>query len=198
MNILTCTRVRIFTSAMVITTGLLAADRSWADPCPRPVEQTALDSRALQIELMVAALSCGKRSNYNAFVKKYQGDLVKHGRCLQSFFQRKHGAAGPRNLNAFITQLANQASHRSSITHTAFCVNSSSLFDRLLSARPIILNELLASYATRPTPDRAPCGGKINTDRKPVGYGCSGSTVAVDPKLKAPKKLGERGVAGHR
>ena len=94
MNSINWSSVRIFTPAMIITTGLLTADSAWADPCTDPVAQTALNTRALQTELMVAALSCGNRIHYNAFVIKYQGDLVKHGRSLQSFFQRKHGAAG--------------------------------------------------------------------------------------------------------
>ena len=104
MNSINWSSVRIFTPAMIITTGLLTADSAWADPCTDPVAQTALNTRALQTELMVAALSCGNRIHYNAFVIKYQGDLVKHGRSLQSFFQRKHGAAGRKNLNTFITR----------------------------------------------------------------------------------------------
>ena len=178
--------VRSFTSAMVITTGLLTADPAWAVPCTSPVDQTAHKTRALQTELMVAALSCGNRIHYNAFVRKYQGDFVKHGRSLQSFFQRKHGAAGRQNLNTFITRLANEASHRSSITHAAFCANSSSLFDRLLSARPVTLEKILESSTTS-SHDIAPCGGKSNTNGKPIGYGFSGSKAIVNNNPKAPK-----------
>ncbi|MGH8532189.1 MAG: hypothetical protein ACREV1_05515 [Gammaproteobacteria bacterium] len=184
MNSINWSPVRTFASAMVITTGLLTADFAWADACAGPVDQTALNTRALQTELMVAALSCGNRIHYNAFVRKYQGDLVKHGRSLQSFFQRKHGAAGRKNLNTFITRLANEASHRSSITHAEFCVNSSSLFNRLLSARSVKLDELLA---TTSSPDIAPCGGKINTNGKLIGYGFSGGKATVDNNPKAPK-----------
>ncbi|MGH8522367.1 MAG: hypothetical protein ACREU9_13310 [Gammaproteobacteria bacterium] len=187
MNSINWSPVRTFTSAMVITTGLLTADSAWADPCTGPVEQTALNTRALQTELMVAALSCGNRIHYNAFVIRYQGDLVKHGRSLQSFFLRKHGAAGRKNLNTFITRLANQASHRSSITHAAFCANSSSLFDRLLSARPVTLEKLLESSTTTSNHDIAPCGGKINTNGKPIGNDFSGSKAIVNNNPKGPK-----------
>jgi hypothetical protein len=172
---------------MVITTGLLTADPAWAGPCTGPIEQTALNTRALQTELMVAALSCGNRIHYNAFVRKYQGDLVKHGRSLQSFFQRKHGAAGQKNLNTFITRLANEASQRSSITHAAFCANSSSPFDRLLSATPVKLEKLLERSTATSTHDIAPCGGKINTNGKTIGYDFSGSKAIVGDNLKGPK-----------
>lgn len=158
---------------MVITTGLFTADSGRADSCAGSVEQIALNSRALQTELMVAALSCGNRIRYNAFVIKYRGDLVKHGRSLQSFFQRKHGAAGRKNLNTFITRLANEASQRSSITHAAFCANSSSLFNRLLGATPVILEKLLERSSPTSSHDIAPCGGKINTNGKPIDYGFS-------------------------
>ncbi len=187
MNSINWRPVRIFTSAMVITTGLITADSAWAEPCAGPGEQTALDTRALQTELMVAALSCGNRIHYNAFVRKYQGDLVKHGRTLQSFFQRKHGAAGRKNLNTFITRLANEASHRSSITHAAFCANSSLLLNRLLSARSVRLEKLLENSTTTSSHDIAPCGGKINTNGKPIADGYSGSKAIVSDNQKGPK-----------
>ncbi|MGH8488270.1 MAG: hypothetical protein ACREXS_05230 [Gammaproteobacteria bacterium] len=187
MNSINWSPVRTFTSVMVIMTGLLTADSGWADPCTDPVEQTALDTRALQTELMVAALSCGNRIHYNAFVRKYRGDLVKHGRSLRSFFQRKHGAAGQKNLNTFITRLANEASQRSSITHAAFCANSSSLFNRLLGARPVTLEESLESSTTTSSHDIPPCGGKINTNGRTIGYGFSDSKAIVSDNLKGPK-----------
>jgi hypothetical protein len=186
VNSINWSSVRTFTPAMIITTGLLTAGSAWADPCTDPVAQTALNTRALQTELMVAALSCGNRIHYNAFVIKYRGDLVKHGRSLQSFFQREHGAAGRKNLNTFITRLANEASQRSSITHAAFCANSSSLFNRLLSARPVTLEKLLAS-STSSSYDIAPCGGKIITNEKPIGYGFSGSKAIASDNPKGPK-----------
>ncbi len=176
-----------FTSAITITIGLLTADSAWAAPCTGPVEQSALNTRALQTELMVAALSCGNKFHYNAFVRKYQGDLVKHGRSLQSLFQRKHGAAGRKNLNTFVTRLANEASHRSSITHAAFCANSSSLFNRLLNAGPVDLEKLLEGPTTPSSHDFAPCGGTIDPDGKPIGYGLSDSKTIVGDNLKGPK-----------
>ncbi|MGH8508769.1 MAG: hypothetical protein ACREVH_08640 [Gammaproteobacteria bacterium] len=179
--------LRTFTSTMVITTGLLMAVSASADPCRGSVEQSALNTRALQTELMVAALSCGNKIHYNAFVKKYQGDLVKHGRSLQSLFQRKHGAAGRKNLNTFITRLANEASHRSSVTHAAFCANSSSLFDRLLNAGSVKLEKLLESSTTSSSHEFAPCGGTVNTDGKRIGYSFSDSKTIVSDNLKGPK-----------
>ena len=187
MNSINWSSVRTFTPAMIIATGLLTADSAWADPCTDPVAQTALNTRALQTELMVAALSCGNRIHYNAFVIKYRGDLVKHGRSLQSFFQRKHGAAGRKNLNTFITRLANEASQRSSITHAAFCANSSLLFNRLLSAKPVKLEKLLASSTTTSSHDIAPCGGKINTNEKPIADGFSASKAIASDNPKGPK-----------
>ncbi len=187
MNSIHSSPVRAFTSAMVITTGLLTAASAWADPCTGPVEQIAFNTRALQTELMVAALSCGNRIHYNAFVIKYQGDLIKHGRSLQSFFQRKHGAAGRKNLNTFITRLANEASQRSSITHAAFCTNSSLLLNRLLSSRSVRLEKLLESSTTTPSHDIAPCGGKIATNGKPIADGFSGSKAIVSGNPKGPK-----------
>ncbi|MGH8626401.1 MAG: hypothetical protein ACREYC_14420 [Gammaproteobacteria bacterium] len=122
---------RIRASVAVVMTGLLTGDPAWAEVCAQPHERTALSTRVLQTELMVAALCCGNRPLYNAFVTKFRGQLVKQGRSLRSFFHRHHGGGGEENLNSFITRLANEASQRSNADRAAFCSQASSLFRQL-------------------------------------------------------------------
>lgn len=143
-------------------TGLLTVDAAWAEVvCAHPLEHIALNSRVLQTELMVAALSCGNRPLYNAFVSKFRGDLVNQGRSLRSFFQRHHGGGGGDNLNRFITRLANEASQRSNAGRAAFCSDASLVFPQLLNNKRLNFETLLDSPTLAMRHSISSCGGKI-------------------------------------
>lgn len=118
-------------SAAFVIRGLLNVDTAWAEACAQPHEHTALSARVLQTELMVAALSCGNRPLYNTFVRKFRDDLVKQGHSLRLFFARHYADRGEKDLNIFITRLANEASQRSNADRAAFCSQASSLFRQL-------------------------------------------------------------------
>lgn len=100
-----------------------------------PVERLAVRARVVQSEMMVAALSCGLRSQYNAVVAEFQTELVSHGRVLRSMFTRTHGAGGQKALDRFITQLANDASIRSNRARSAYCDSAKRTFKDVLSRR---------------------------------------------------------------
>lgn len=123
-------------STLVLTLGLTMPNMTMADGCAKPDEHTALNARALQTELMVAALACRHRDRYNAFVTKYRAELVKQGQSMQSYFRRQHGAAGQKNMNAFVTRLANGVSRRSFKERQTFCGHAAAMFNQLLSAKP--------------------------------------------------------------
>ncbi len=82
--------------------------------CAKSTEYQALNMRALQSELMVAALSCSQRRNYNWFATQYKPQLNAYGTQIINFFKR-HGAKdnGEKLLNDFITKMANRASRAS-------------------------------------------------------------------------------------
>ncbi len=153
------TRVRA--SVAVVMIGLLTVDPAWAEVCARPHERTALSSRVLQTELMVAALCCGNRPLYNAFVTKFRGELVKQGRSLRSFFQRHHGGGGEENLNSFITRLANEASRRSNAERAGFCAQASLLFRQLLHNKRLNFETLLDSPTLTMRHSILSCGAKV-------------------------------------
>jgi hypothetical protein len=104
-----------------LAAAILAAMPAFAADCADTVEQAALQTRAVQTEFMVAALACGQSEYYNAFVIKFQPQLIREGKNLQAYFRRLHGASGTKRLNAFVTQLANLASERSIVDRGLFC-----------------------------------------------------------------------------
>ncbi|WP_237217372.1 hypothetical protein [Falsiroseomonas oryziterrae] len=123
------------TSFRLVLGGLAAliAGPAIAQSCIPAAERTAFDVRAVQSQLMVAALACGRDNDYNAFVRKFQRDLQASYNGLQSHFRRTAGAAGQRELDNFITILANAHSQDSIRAGSFFCPLTTPLFQQALA-----------------------------------------------------------------
>ena len=98
-------------------------------------ETAAINARLLQTEMMVAALTCNLRPQYNKAIRTFEKDLVRHGKVLRKMFRRSHGASAQRRLDKYITQLANNASARSNYDRATYCRTAASLFDDVLAAQ---------------------------------------------------------------
>jgi len=105
-----------------------------AQVCVQPAEKTAFDIRALQSQLMVAALSCGLQDDYNAFVRKYQSEVATAFRGVAGHFRRTAGAQHQRELDQYITQLANGQSQMSISRGSFFCREQAPLFQAAMTA----------------------------------------------------------------
>ncbi len=123
---------RLRVGAALLASGVLMAGVAEAATiCAPPAAQTALQSRVLQTRLMVAALSCGQRGDYNDFVNRYQNELIIHGKALREFFRHSYGSRAKKRLNRFVTSLANEASAVSLEMGTDYCAQSGKLFAEL-------------------------------------------------------------------
>ncbi len=96
-------------------------------------EKAALNVRHLQSELMVAALSCDLRPQYNAAIDRFQDEWVSHGQELKQLFRRTYAGGGERELNRFVTALANEASAESLSRGGGYCRDARSLFTEILA-----------------------------------------------------------------
>lgn len=113
--------------------------------CAQPAEQAALNTRVLQSELMVAALSCNARGQYNRFVKKFEVELVANGRTMRRYFHRAYGRRGEAEVTRFVTRLANDASARSlNASNNAYCAKARAIFDKVLALDPNELPDFVA------------------------------------------------------
>lgn len=112
--------------------------------CAKAGEIAGLQARVLQTELMVAALSCGEASRYNQFVTRFRGELVTESKRMQGFFSRVHGGRAGKELNAFVTELANNSSQRSLTQSTSFCPQAAAIFDDVLRIDPRELRDFAA------------------------------------------------------
>ncbi len=120
-----------------------------ADRCASSIEFDALAARALQTDLMVAALACDRRDDYNAFVRSYRDALAAHGGNLRAYFARQYGRAGEATMNRFVTKLANEASSASNANRALYCRSTGMIFEGLAGADTpaldvVIRNPLLA------------------------------------------------------
>jgi hypothetical protein len=152
--------------------GYGAPGPSWAGEwCARPDEESALFARALQTELMVGALACDRRSEYNAFVVRFRDELAARGRLLRTFFHRAHGRDFEVRLNAFVTQLANEASARSAEEGEGYCAGMTRLFSLALGAREGGLDGLVTErrrfldHGIAACPDRGTALSPLPRDR---------------------------------
>ena len=110
-----------FRKTVLVCAALAAPTSALAAPCATSADQTALQVRMLQTELMVGALTCNQRTDYNQFVTRFQPQLTKQGKQLQAFFKNSHGARGTTELNDFVTRIANESARRGMVKRGAFC-----------------------------------------------------------------------------
>jgi hypothetical protein len=104
-----------------------------AQSCLQPAEQSAFQMRALQSQLMVAAIACGQQDDYNAFVTRFQSDLGGAWRNLAGHFRRTSGRQHQKELDGYITQLANAQSQDGIRQGSRFCQNLRPLFQVAMS-----------------------------------------------------------------
>jgi hypothetical protein len=121
-------------SALVAAAAItLASSPSSAEVAITSKERASLELRLLQTELMVAALGCSSADRYNAFVTRYQPQLVDGGKTMQNLFKRVHGGQAFNRVNTFVTQVANEVSLRMVQNTNQFCDQTDAMFQALLS-----------------------------------------------------------------
>lgn len=165
--------------AVAVTVAILSNRPAAAESCTRPADQMALNTRVLQTELMVSALTCKNQNLYNKFVVKYRGALVEQGQSLRAMFDRRHGKAGTKHMNALVTKLANEASQRSLAHRYGFCRQSALLFAKALADEKPDLNGLIEVAAEQGLNGVQHCGSTTV-----VGFDtAAGGKSKLDPKV---------------
>lgn len=134
----------------LLAAGLFSAEVAVAEPCASPIDQGAFDTAALKSELMVVALTCDQRGQYNNFVQRFRPDLTREERALDGWFGRAYGKRARQAHDDYITNLANSESQHGLQRGTLFCTEHAKLFPTVLGLRGA--NELVDFAAHRPQP----------------------------------------------
>jgi hypothetical protein len=111
--------------ALCVAAG--AAPKKVSGKCADPGEVSAMQTTAIQQELMDAALTCGDvaRDNYNAFQTRFSRELQASDRLMLRMFGRVMGGAkGDKAYNLFKTELAAKAELRRTHNHDDFCAEA--------------------------------------------------------------------------
>lgn len=135
-------RMRHAAASLAVLAFLAAAPSvAFAADAPGPKDRAALRVRVLQSDMMVAALSCDLRDSYNVAVRRFQAELVLHGRNLRAYFDRTHNGKGQRALDRFVTAMANQASSRAVVLGDGYCTAAANMMHQVLALPPNSLAE---------------------------------------------------------
>jgi len=113
----------------VLCTQPVLAERQ----CSSVAEQSAFEVQALRSELMVVATGCHNDTQYNAFIRRFQGDLQANERAINVYFQHRYGRAAQAQHDRFVTDLANEISHQGSNLGGDFCPRNAMIFGEVMA-----------------------------------------------------------------
>jgi hypothetical protein len=118
-------------AACLITARQPAAE----EQCLSPTERAAFDVQALRSELMVLATGCRQDGGYNAFIRRYQPELLQNEKHISDIFKRRYGRRGQTEHDRFVTELANAESNSGTHLGTDFCPRNSMMFTEVMALR---------------------------------------------------------------
>jgi hypothetical protein len=135
--------------ALALCVAAAGAPRKRTKPlkCADPAEVSAMQTTAIQQELMDAALTCGDsaRNNYNAFQTRFGPELRTSDQLMLRMFGRLMGArSGDKAYNLFKTELAAKAELRRTKNHDDFCQEARLVVAAALGPSKIKLSEFVA------------------------------------------------------
>src|ERR1051326_1181124 len=136
-------RFCIFTVASVLMTGSAMGE---GGKCAKAPEVSAIQTAAIQQELMVAALTCNEIARFNAFQTGFGPELRASDATLARMFRRLYGARrGEAEYHAFKTRLANNSSMRSIHDNPGYCREAATILSSALTPQRPRLAEFAAS-----------------------------------------------------
>ena len=112
--------------------------------CASTTDQSMFEIQSLRSELMVLATGCRYEDKYNAFIRRYQGDLQANEKEISAYFSRRYGRSGQTEHDRFVTELANANSRLGTDLGGDFCPRNGLIFNEVLS---LTSASQLADYA---------------------------------------------------
>lgn len=142
----------------IAATLLLSAPAQALPSCASDAERQAMLVRGLQSYLMMAAVACNQSDAYNKFITRNQAELTAQGHALKAYFQRVYGGSSERQLNDFITEIANAWSQVHMTNMSNYCKSTWEMMLQLEKA-PAPLVEVSKGIAAQPSITAVMCAG---------------------------------------
>lgn len=138
--------MRAIVSALTAFAMLAAQSAFAARHCDSVADQSAFEVQALRTELSVLAMGCHNEDDrYNAFMRRYQPDLMANERSVDAWFKHRYGKSAQTEHDRFVTDLANALSRQSSELGGDFCPRNGMMFSEVLALQtPAQLPEFAA------------------------------------------------------
>jgi len=130
------------------------AARRMSSKCANVEEISALQTAAVQQELMDAALGCGAQAvqKFKAFQTSYSYELRQSDKTLLTMFKRVYGASrGDAAYNLFKTNMASKAEIRRVHGLGDFCTAADLVFAAALSPQKPLLRDFVAGVPVHDT-----------------------------------------------
>ena len=131
--------------ALCVSAG--SAEARKALKCAGPAEVAAMQTAAVQQELMDAALTCGDqaRTDFNAFQTSFNAELRRSDKTLLAMFRRVMGGSkGDAAYNLFKTDMASKAELRRVHGHADFCAAANLVMSAALAPEKPSLSDFVA------------------------------------------------------
>jgi len=162
--------------------------------CFTETEWRAAHGRILQSDLTVAGLECANvtgashNDEYAAWVAQFQDRIKANGTILKAHFQRVYGGDWNRQLDIFVTKLANNASDRS-MQDMKFCADAGTLFHQAMAVEKAQFEQVAVDRVT----DHSEIGDECPAaPAKPAVQAAAKPPAAKEP----PKAAAATGNAG--
>ncbi|WP_298215071.1 hypothetical protein [Acidocella sp.] len=105
-------------------------------PAERAEIQRAFNIISLKSALMVAALSCDQRAQYDIFMTTFQPHVLEAQHELDAYFHKASGpTSGQKMEDSFITLLANNQSVAGINQGSTFCLNNQAEYKAVLALK---------------------------------------------------------------
>lgn len=134
-------------SVLALCVAAGAAPKKVSGKCADSSEVSAMQTTAVQQQLMDAALTCGDaaRDNYNAFQTRFSRELQISDKLMLKMFARVMGGSkGDKAYNLFKTELAAKAELRRTHNHEDFCTEANLVAAAALGPDKMELAEFVA------------------------------------------------------
>ena len=123
-----------------------------APKCAQHDEVTAIQTAAVQQQLMVAALTCNEIERFNAFQTGFGPELRSSDARLEHMFKRLYGGGpGEAQYHAFKTRMANDASINSIHDNQAYCHNAAGILAAALAPTKPALADFVSGITVTET-----------------------------------------------
>ena len=132
--------------------------------CVRPTEQMAFNIIGLKSSLMVAALSCSQRDQYDTFMTTFQPHILAEQHVMDGYFRRTGGHYGQAREDDYVTLLANSQSETGIAEGAVTCQNDMAMFKQVLAlTTPAALDQFASANPTAQPISMTVCSTTIYT-----------------------------------